>query len=156
MCEIDELVSVELFRLSHCAAASSQVVDVSKRFLGGMSCRFDDPRLELVIGDGFEYLKKHKNEFDVCITDSSDPGKTLSDEQLCILPTCNTTIIVGPAESLFGATFYELVNEALADGGVLASQGERRRRQNAIRKHSIVFVFRRIDFLASQINSASG
>ncbi|PAV64725.1 hypothetical protein WR25_20559 [Diploscapter pachys] len=45
-----------------------------------------------------------KNEFDVIITDSSDP--------------------VGPAESLFGASYYELLRDALREGGILSSQGE--------------------------------
>ena len=38
------------------------------------------------------------------ITDSSDP--------------------IGPAESLFGKAYYELINEAMRDDGVLASQAE--------------------------------
>lgn len=44
-----------------------------------------------------------QNEFDVVITDSSDP--------------------VGPAESLFGASYYELLRDALREGGILSSQG---------------------------------
>jgi spermidine synthase len=38
-----------------------------------MAKGFDSPKLKLHIGDGFEFLNKHKNEFDVIITDSSDP-----------------------------------------------------------------------------------
>lgn len=48
-------------------------------------------------------FKHHPNEFDVIITDSSDP--------------------VGPAENLFGKGYYELLKEALRTGGVLSSQG---------------------------------
>lgn len=69
-----------------------------------MSSGFNNERLTLVVGDGFEFLKNHKNEFDVIITDSSDP--------------------VGPAESLFGASFYKLLHEALTEDGLLASQGK--------------------------------
>ncbi|RCN30766.1 spermidine synthase [Ancylostoma caninum] len=87
MCEIDRVV-----------------IDVSKRFLPGMSCCFSNPKLNLFCGDGFEFLKKHKNEFDVIITDSSDP--------------------VGPAESLFGQSYYELLRDSLNENGVLSSQGE--------------------------------
>ncbi|KAH7697612.1 Protein SPDS-1 a, partial [Aphelenchoides avenae] len=87
MCEIDQLV-----------------VDVSKKFLPHMSKDFGHPKLELHIGDGFDFLKTHKNEFDVVITDSSDP--------------------VGPAESLFGKSYYELINDSLRAGGILSSQGE--------------------------------
>ncbi|VDO79304.1 unnamed protein product [Haemonchus placei] len=87
MCEIDRVV-----------------IEASKRFLPGMSCSFSDPKLNLFCGDGFEFLKKHKNEFDVIITDSSDP--------------------VGPAETLFGKSYYELLRDSLRENGVLSSQGE--------------------------------
>lgn len=87
MCEIDKMV-----------------IEVSKKYLPGMAAQFDSSKLNLFIGDGFEFLKKHKNEFDVVITDSSDP--------------------IGPAESLFGQSYYQLLNESMADGGILSSQGE--------------------------------
>ena len=57
------------------------VIDVSKKYLPYMSSGFSSPKLTLHVGDGFEFMKKHQGEFDVIITDSSDP--------------------VGPAESLF-------------------------------------------------------
>jgi spermidine synthase len=87
MCEIDEMV-----------------IDVSKKYLPGMAEQFGNPKLNLFIGDGFEFLKNHKNEFDVVITDSSDP--------------------VGPAESLFGKSYYQLLSESMKDGGILSSQAE--------------------------------
>ena len=43
-----------------------------------MASSFDSPKLNLHIGDGFEFMKKHRGEYDVIITDSSDPiGKIL-------------------------------------------------------------------------------
>ncbi|CAB3405616.1 unnamed protein product [Caenorhabditis bovis] len=87
MCEIDEMV-----------------IEVSKKYLLGMSCSFSDPKLDLYCGDGFEFLKNHTNEYDVIITDSSDP--------------------VGPAESLFSKSYYELLHDALNSDGILSSQGE--------------------------------
>lgn len=41
------------------------VVKVAKQFLHGLSACFDSPKLQLHIGDGFEFLKGHKAEFDV-------------------------------------------------------------------------------------------
>lgn len=38
-----------------------------------MACGFSSSKLTQFIGDGFEYMKEHVNEFDVIITDSSDP-----------------------------------------------------------------------------------
>ena len=34
---------------------------------------FEDPRVEVHVEDGSEFMKKHRNKFDVIITDSSDP-----------------------------------------------------------------------------------
>lgn len=87
MCEIDEMV-----------------VNVSKKFMPQLAKGFESPKLDLVIGDGFDYLKKHTNEFDVIITDSSDP--------------------VGPAESLFQEQYYQLMKSALRPGGIICAQGE--------------------------------
>lgn len=49
------------------------VVNVAKEYLHGLSSSFNSPKLELHIGDGFEFLRQRKNQFDVIITDSSDP-----------------------------------------------------------------------------------
>jgi len=56
MCEIDK-----------------DVVEVSKKYLPFMAEGFQSPKLTLHVGDGFEFMGKHENEFDVIITDSSDP-----------------------------------------------------------------------------------
>ncbi|CAF3734750.1 unnamed protein product [Rotaria sp. Silwood1] len=52
------------------------VIDVSKKYFPEMFKGFLSPKATINIGDGFEYLKIHKNEFDVIITDSSDPEGT--------------------------------------------------------------------------------
>ncbi len=49
------------------------MIDVSKKYLPEMAKGFSNPKAIINVGDGFEYLKNHKNEFDVIITDSSDP-----------------------------------------------------------------------------------
>ncbi|XP_046547107.1 spermidine synthase-like isoform X2 [Haliotis rubra] len=87
MCEIDE-----------------KVIEVSKEYLPEMSSSFANPRLNLHIHDGFDFMGKHHGEFDVIITDSSDP--------------------IGPASSLFEKSYYELMKKALRPGGILCSQGE--------------------------------
>ncbi|BDD64292.1 putrescine aminopropyltransferase [Monascus purpureus] len=80
------------------------VVRVSKKYLPGMSIGFQHPNVKVHIGDGFEFLRNRKNEFDVIITDSSDPE--------------------GPAESLFQKSYFELLRDALRDGGVITTQAE--------------------------------
>jgi spermidine synthase len=68
-----------------------------------MSIGFQHPAVKTHIGDGFKFLADKKNEFDVIITDSSDPE--------------------GPAESLFQKPYFELLYGALRDGGVITTQG---------------------------------
>lgn len=79
------------------------VIRLSKKYLPGMSVSYQHPKVKTHIGDGFEFLKARKNEFDVIITDSSDPE--------------------GPAESLFQKPYFELLRDALRDGGVITTQG---------------------------------
>jgi len=80
------------------------VIRVSKKYLPGMSIGYQHPAVETFIGDGFKFLEDRKNEFDVIITDSSDPE--------------------GPAESLFQKPYFELLYGALKDGGVITTQAE--------------------------------
>lgn len=77
---------------------------VSKKYLPHMAAGFNDPRVTLFIGDGFKFLNDKKNEFDVIITDSSDP--------------------VGPANSLFQKPYFQLLKESLREGGTISTQGE--------------------------------
>lgn len=77
---------------------------VSKAFLPHMAAGFNDPRVTVHIGDGFKFLDDKKAEFDVIITDSSDP--------------------VGPASSLFEKPYFQLLKESLKPGGSISTQGE--------------------------------
>ena len=49
------------------------MIEVSKKYLPKMAASFESPKLNLHIGDGFEFMKKHQGQYDVIITDSSDP-----------------------------------------------------------------------------------
>lgn len=51
-----------------------------------MAKGFFSPKVTLHVGDGFEFMKKNNNAFDVIITDSSDPvGKSYFSISLHIL-----------------------------------------------------------------------
>ena len=50
-----------------------EVINVCKKHLPNMAKGYSSPKLTQYIGDGFEYMERHENEFDVVITDSSDP-----------------------------------------------------------------------------------
>lgn len=90
---VKEIVQVEI---------DEKVIEVSKKYLPFMAVGFESDKLKLHVGDGFEFLKAHCGEFDVIITDSSDP--------------------VGPAVSLFEENYFTLMKKALRPGGVVCSQ----------------------------------
>ncbi|MGP1356130.1 polyamine aminopropyltransferase [Roseicyclus sp.] len=79
------------------------VVEFCKEYLPGISAgAFDDPRLDLVIADGAEFMRLNADDYDVIIVDSTDP--------------------VGPGEVLFTDTFYGHAKARLAPGGILVTQ----------------------------------
>ena len=79
------------------------VVERCREHLPGLNGgAFEDPRTELVIGDGVEFVAQAGEAFDVIIVDSTDP--------------------TGPGEALFGEAFHAGCKGRLANGGVLAAQ----------------------------------
>lgn len=79
------------------------VVEFSKRHLRSIcGDAFEDPRLDLVIADGIEYVETTTERFDVIIVDSTDP--------------------IGPGEVLFTPRFYAHAKRCLNPGGVLVTQ----------------------------------
>lgn len=79
------------------------VVEFSKEYLPMLSAgAFDDPRLELVIADGADFMRRTAGGYDVIIVDSTDP--------------------IGPGEVLFTNTFYGHAKRALTPGGILVTQ----------------------------------
>ena len=81
-----------------------RVVELSLDHLPTLSHAIDNERVQVEYRDGAQYLRESPNEFDVIITDSSDP--------------------VGPAKSLFESDYQNSIANALKPGGVMAAQGE--------------------------------
>lgn len=82
-----------------------RVVELSKKYFPSMASSYENPKLELVIGDGYKYLADLPDEsFDVIITDSSDPK--------------------GPAVCLFQQPYYELLEKKLTKNGIICCQAE--------------------------------
>ncbi|XP_020291288.1 spermidine synthase [Pseudomyrmex gracilis] len=80
-----------------------RVIEVCRQYFPHLSLGLNNPKVNVSPGDGFEFLQHHQGEYDVIITDSSDP--------------------VGPAENLFKQQYYQLLKNALKPGGIIASQG---------------------------------
>lgn len=92
--------TIELARL---VEIDRHVIDISLQFLPGLSTgAFDDPRTEVVIADGREYVKGDAGRFDIIIIDATDP--------------------IGAGQVLFTEEFYRDCHARLADGGILAAQ----------------------------------
>lgn len=80
------------------------VVNACREFIPQTSSMLDHPKMNLIIGDGVQFVRESKELFDVILVDSTDP--------------------IGPAQPLFGPDFYNNVFERLSDNGVVVSQGE--------------------------------
>ena len=84
------------------------VVETCKKMFPTIACAYDDPRVNLIIGDGLKFVREYDVEklggFDVIVVDSSDP--------------------VGPAEGLFSADFYAAAEKILNPDGVIGAEGE--------------------------------
>ena len=83
-----------------------RVVDLSRKHLPGIGgCAWNDPRLQLTVGDGIAWAAAAAdNSYDVVLVDGSDPA--------------------GPAEGLFNRPFFENCRRILRPGGVFATQSE--------------------------------
>lgn len=81
-----------------------EVIKVCREYLPQTACRFDDPRVHIYYQDGLKFIRKHNNEYDIIIVDSTDP--------------------FGPGEGLFTKEFYGSCHKALKEDGILVNQHE--------------------------------
>jgi len=81
-----------------------EVVKVSKKHFPELASSFDDSRATFIAQDAAEYIKTKKNYFDVACVDSTDP--------------------IGPGEVLFTKEFYQNLEQALTEDGVVTTQSE--------------------------------
>lgn len=80
-----------------------RVIDVCREFMPSIAGgALDDPRAEVIVGDGAAYVHDPGEPFDAILIDSSDP--------------------VGPGVVLFTPDFYAAAGRRLGSGGVLAAQ----------------------------------
>lgn len=76
------------------------VIDISRRYLGAIhKGALDDPRLEIRIGDGFEYVRTTAERYDLIVLDLTDPDT--------------------PAFHLYTEEFFRMCQRALKPGGML-------------------------------------
>ena len=92
--EIERAVQVEIDQ-----AVIDMCVEYLPRHPNGA---YENPKAEIVIGDGIDYVRNCDRQFDVILSDSTDP--------------------IGPGEVLFTSPFYEGIKRCLKPGGVFAAQ----------------------------------
>lgn len=85
------------------------VVDACRQHLKQTSCAMDHPKARILIEDGVKFMERcahgpENEKYDVILVDSTDP--------------------VGPAEPLFGQTFFQNVKSSLRDDGIVVTQAE--------------------------------
>lgn len=80
------------------------VVRNSKKFLDFTACGYDRENVEVIIGDGIDFVKNAHERFDLIIIDSTDP--------------------FGAAEGLFSGDFYKNVYNILSEDGIVVAQAE--------------------------------
>ncbi len=93
----ESIKSVDLVELD------ALVIEAAQVFISKQKETFFDPRLNIYITDGFEFLEKAtRNYYDLIIIDASDP--------------------VGAAEILFSKEMYERICSCLKQGGMMVTQ----------------------------------
>lgn len=79
------------------------VVEMCREYLPHHSAgAFDDPRVRLVIADGLAFVRECQQQFDVIISDCTDP--------------------CGPGEVLFSSEFYQNCKRCLTANGIFVAQ----------------------------------
>ena len=96
----EELLKHPTMRSVTLAEIDATVVGIARKYLGSVhGGALDDPRLTLVIGDGFEYVRTATDRYDLIVLDLTDPG--------------------GPSEPLYTPAFYAACATRLNPGGAL-------------------------------------
>lgn len=83
----------------------NMVIDLSIKYLPNMAKYHNHEKVNIVIDDGFKYLKNQGHQlekYDIIITDSSDPE--------------------GPAEEFFQVNYFKLLKNALTPEGIVIMQ----------------------------------
>ena len=81
----------------------AEVITFCRQHLPSVSAgAFDDPRVEVVIADGIEYMRQSRERFDLIVIDSTDPS--------------------GPGEVLFSEAFYQDCAARLSPEGIVVNQ----------------------------------
>jgi spermidine synthase len=114
----EELLKHPSVRRIVMAELDPAVIDISKRYLQSIHHgAFDDPRLSVQIGDGFEFVRSTAERFDLIVLDLTDPDT--------------------PAFHLYSEEFFRMCRARLNPGGMLTLHlGSPVFQQSTVRKNA--------------------
>ncbi|MBK6982926.1 MAG: polyamine aminopropyltransferase [Betaproteobacteria bacterium] len=96
----EELLKHSTMERVHLAELDPEVIELAKAQFGRVHRgAFDDPRLDVTVGDGLAYLRATEARYDLVAMDLTDP--------------------VGPSVELYSPATFALVRRAMAEGGAL-------------------------------------
>lgn len=78
------------------------VIEACRTYLPENANRLDDDRVHIYYDNALRYIRRHKNEYDLIIVDSTDP--------------------FGPSEGYFTREFYGICYNALREDGIMVNQ----------------------------------
>lgn len=97
----EELLKYDSMKRVVMAELDPDVVRVAKTYLEKVHRgAFDDPRLEVKIGDGWQFVEQTDERFDLIVLDLTDPDT--------------------PAHKLYTQEFFELLKRVMNEGGALS------------------------------------
>ncbi|WP_411675164.1 spermine/spermidine synthase domain-containing protein [Cohnella faecalis] len=59
-----------------------KVIEHSKKYLPSIAGKLEDPRVEVIVNDGFMHIHDHKNTYDVIMADTTEP---MGQRSTCLL-----------------------------------------------------------------------
>lgn len=101
---VREVLKHEIVKRILLVELDREVIAASREYLPTLSCGLADPRVEIVEGEGSEFLARTRKKFDLIIIDSTDP--------------------VGPAASLYTSRFLSRAFSTLKADGMFVAQTE--------------------------------
>ena len=94
------------------------VVDACREHIPETASALADPRCEVIISDGLDFISRAPaGRYDLIIVDSTDPG--------------------GPSVPLFGEAFYAAVHRALSPQGIVVAQAESPSHEPAVQRRML-------------------
>lgn len=101
---VRELVRYQTIENIDLVEIDEEVVKACIEYLPQTACGFQDKRVHMFYDDGLKFIRKHVEEYDLILVDSTDP--------------------FGPGEGLFTKEFYGNCYKALKADGIMVNQHE--------------------------------